>query len=352
MKIIYFSVTKYFFFRITSSSPGLLSIDEQRTYVLFHKNNTVPMGESIGEYRELKLQQNRKHSADVARRVKSEKGLRRGSLNSTALIASMEEGKNPKRRKTSTLSKKFSLEGHFFKSASVEKRSPPKSAESSVIKKYKRIGSGATSKVYSCSVNGWICAMKEVEIKKEDLTHPQNISKEIEVLNALPKHENLIQFMSYKRTEETFQIFLQQYHSSLDEIIAQRKANNNPFTPIEIVTILCDVISGLLMLHTNNIIHRGKFILIIILIFHYLYIYIIIILDIKSQNIFIEEVEYPQPRNIYIIGDFDSATFFSKSNPPTDTVGTPAFMAPEIINSNNESIYNVSADGRFLKHYL
>jgi len=330
MKIIYFSVTKYFFFRITSSSPGLLSIDEQRTYVLFHKNNTVPMGESIGEYRELKLQQNRKHSADVARRVKSEKGLRRGSLNSTALIASMEEGKNPKRRKTSTLSKKFSLEGHFFKSASVEKRSPPKSAESSVIKKYKRIGSGATSKVYSCSVNGWICAMKEVEIKKEDLTHPQNISKEIEVLNALPKHENLIQFMSYKRTEETFQIFLQQYHSSLDEIIAQRKANNNPFTPIEIVTILCDVISGLLMLHTNNIIHR----------------------DIKSQNIFIEEVEYPQPRNIYIIGDFDSATFFSKSNPPTDTVGTPAFMAPEIINSNNESIYNVSADGRFLKHYL
>lgn len=132
---------------------------------------------------------------------------------------------------------------------------PPKTANSCVVKIYGTLGAGACSQVYACSVDGWICAMKEVAIDTEEA--PKAYCDEIEILSKIPKHDNLIRFLSYRKTETSYQIFLQQYHGSLDGNIAQRKKDEKFFTPLEIVTILADVVSGLLCLHSNNIIHRG-----------------------------------------------------------------------------------------------
>ena len=122
-----------------------------------------------------------------------------------------------------------------------------------------QIGSGSSCKVYSCCVDGWICAMKEVDIQKKDLSHPRQISQEIDVLEKLPKHRNLMRYLFFQRTDEKFQIFTQLYSGSLDQEIAKRKQKNLPFSRTEIVCILSDIASGLRTLHAHKIIHRGMF---------------------------------------------------------------------------------------------
>ena len=72
----------------------------------------------------------------------------------------------------------------------------------------------------------------------------------------------------------------------------------------------------------------------------------IFFIDIKTQNIFIEKIERPTSRTNYIIGDFDSAKIFTDEDPPKETIGTPCYMAPEIIDCKNKIEYTIAADGK------
>ena len=65
--------------------------------------------------------------------------------------------------------------------------------------------------------------------------------------------------------------------------------------------------------------------------------------DIKSHNIFFQgETGNEQPT--YFIGDFDSAKIITKNDKPMSVIGTPSFMAPEILACNNETQYSFAAD--------
>ena len=100
--------------------------------------------------------------------------------------------------------------------------------------------------------------MKVVEMTKREMLHSGNeISREIEVLESLPYHPNVVQYMFHRQEGDNFQIFLKEYDSSLDHVIEKRRAACDPFSLATVIDILLDVALGLDFLHSHNIVHRG-----------------------------------------------------------------------------------------------
>ena len=114
-----------------------------------------------------------------------------------------------------------------------------------------KLGSGAEGIVYSCYLDGWICAIKEVNVFSD------YVPTEIDILSRLPPHPNIIRYFFHRSDTERTQLFLQQYSCTLLDLIQRRKRSNSPFTPQEILRILTDIASGMKFLHSNKIIHRG-----------------------------------------------------------------------------------------------
>lgn len=119
------------------------------------------------------------------------------------------------------------------------------------MEEIKVLGSGACATVKSCYVNGWICAVKEINV--EDTLN----TEEIYVLEKLPYHRNFVRYFSHREINGKLQIFLKQYSGTLKGIIEERKKQQRPFKPREIVKILTDIACGLNFLHSHNVIHRG-----------------------------------------------------------------------------------------------
>ena len=114
-----------------------------------------------------------------------------------------------------------------------------------------KLGSGAQGTVYSCYLDGWICAMKEVNISGVEPTN------EIAILSSLPPHPNVIRYLSHRSNADHTQLFLQQYSCTLSDTIRERKETNLPFTPQEILGALVDIAAGMKFLHSQHVIHRG-----------------------------------------------------------------------------------------------
>lgn len=61
----------------------------------------------------------------------------------------------------------------------------------------------------------------------------------------------------------------------------------------------------------------------------------------KSDNIFIQD----QLRDfVCAIGDLDTAKTISSKSKARTVIGTPAFIAPEVLTSENETAYSSKAD--------
>ena len=58
-------------------------------------------------------------------------------------------------------------------------------------------GSGAI--VYSCTIDGWQCAMKEFEITKLPREIIDGIETEVSLLESLPQHKNLVRYLFHSR---------------------------------------------------------------------------------------------------------------------------------------------------------
>ena len=67
--------------------------------------------------------------------------------------------------------------------------------------------------------------------------------------------------------------------------------------------------------------------------------------DLKSENIFIQETE---GGIVCAIGDLDTAKIISSSSKAKTVIGTPAFIAPEVLESMNENVYTSKVDSTYL----
>ncbi|XP_001343838.1 serine/threonine-protein kinase TAO1 [Danio rerio] len=137
----------------------------------------------------------------------------------------------------------------------------------------------------------------------------QDIIKEVKFLQRI-KHPNSIEYKGCYLREHTAWLVMEYCLGSTSDLLEVHK---KPLQEIEIAAITHGALQGLAYLHSHNMIHR----------------------DIKAGNILLTE-----PGQVKL-ADFGSASIASPAN---SFVGTPYWMAPEVILAMDEGQYDGKVD--------
>uniref|UniRef100_A0A8C1FKB0 non-specific serine/threonine protein kinase n=1 Tax=Cyprinus carpio carpio TaxID=630221 RepID=A0A8C1FKB0_CYPCA len=137
----------------------------------------------------------------------------------------------------------------------------------------------------------------------------QDIIKEVKFLQRL-KHPNSIEYKGCYLREHTAWLVMEYCLGSASDLLEVHK---KPLQEMEIAAITHGALQGLAYLHSHNMIHR----------------------DIKAGNILLTE-----PGQVKL-ADFGSASIASPAN---SFVGTPYWMAPEVILAMDEGQYDGKVD--------
>jgi thousand and one amino acid protein kinase len=176
----------------------------------------------------------------------------------------------------------------------------------------REIGHGNFGAVYygRNSETNEIVAIKKMSTgRKENPETWQDILKEIRFLREL-NHRHCIAYRGCYLKEYTTWLVMDYCLGSAADLIEVHK---KPLAEGEIATIVCDTLSALEYLHSMHRIHR----------------------DIKAGNILLTEDA------IVKLADFGSASFISPAN---SFVGTPYWIAPEVILAMENGQYDGKVD--------
>ncbi|OHS93739.1 Serine/threonine-protein kinase pakC [Tritrichomonas foetus] len=160
----------------------------------------------------------------------------------------------------------------------------------------KLIGTGLTAKVYSGIYNSREIAIKEMKVRK---SHIRYIAEEIHTM-AQVHSKYLINLISAHLVDNKIWILMEYMNGgTLSQIL-----NYIELTEPQIAYIVNKLLKAVLSLHRNNLIHR----------------------DIKCGNVFLSK------DGSIKLGDFGFATQISERyNPHSSIVGSPYWMAPELV---------------------
>jgi PAS domain S-box-containing protein len=118
-------------------------------------------------------------------------------------------------------------------------------------------GGGSGASVYRCSVDGWGCCMKEINITDTAGADLQGMLNEVTVLEQLPYHKNLVRYLFHRSTPSSVQIFMRHYSCNLAQELKRRVANQEPmFSVTEVARLALDIASGMAVLHARKLLHR------------------------------------------------------------------------------------------------
>jgi len=159
------------------------------------------------------------------------------------------------------------------------------------------------------------------------------VRKEREIMEQIPFHRNLIHYRGHYETNEEIYIFMSLHNSSLYEYLKEldrraehpQELDRRPtyLSISDVIRFSIDILTGLVMLHECSIIHR----------------------DLKSANVF---VNFGPDNNVsYLtLGDFDTAKKIVAMDGTKTCVGSPLWIAPEIIGYGNtcDVTYRFEAD--------
>ncbi|XP_021374677.1 serine/threonine-protein kinase TAO1-like isoform X10 [Mizuhopecten yessoensis] len=176
----------------------------------------------------------------------------------------------------------------------------------------REIGHGSFGAVYFARniVNKEIVAIKKMSYNGKQANEKwQDIIKEVKFLRQL-KHRHVIDYKGCYLREHTAWLVMEYCLGSASDIVEVHK---KPLKEIEIAAICHDALEGLAYLHTQGKIHR----------------------DIKAGNILLTE------NGTVKLADFGSASLISPAN---SFVGTPYWMAPEVILAMDEGQYDGKSD--------
>eukprot|EP01094_Clydonella_sp_ATCC50884_P017885 TRINITY_DN31_c0_g2_i10.p1 TRINITY_DN31_c0_g2~~TRINITY_DN31_c0_g2_i10.p1 ORF type:complete len:706 (-),score=241.35 TRINITY_DN31_c0_g2_i10:204-2321(-) len=174
-------------------------------------------------------------------------------------------------------------------------------------------GSGAT--VYSVLIEGWRCAMKELDISATNQRSIESFLKEISMCERLPYHPNICRYLFHARAGDRLRLFMTQYDGTLARELAKLRDAGKMLSPREIARYAQEILQGLGFLHAQRVLHR----------------------DLKSENVFAVYNGQGEVQSL-AIGDFDQA----KMGQAVTMVGTPGFTAPEVL--REEGAYSFPAD--------
>ncbi|XP_075156748.1 serine/threonine-protein kinase Tao isoform X2 [Haematobia irritans] len=181
-----------------------------------------------------------------------------------------------------------------------------------IFEDLREIGHGSFGAVYyaRCNLTKEIVAIKKMSYTgKQSLEKWQDILKEIRFLRQL-NHPNTIEYKGCYLRESTAWLVMEYCVGSASDIIEVHK---KPLHEDEIAAICDGVLSGLSYLHSLGRIHR----------------------DIKAGNILLTDC------GVVKLADFGSAAIKCPAN---SFVGTPYWMAPEVILAMDEGQYDGKVD--------
>ncbi|XP_059090502.1 serine/threonine-protein kinase Tao-like [Tigriopus californicus] len=176
----------------------------------------------------------------------------------------------------------------------------------------REIGHGSFGAVYYArnNITAEVVAIKKMSYGgKQSLEKWQDILKEIRFLRRL-QHPNCISYQGCYLKENTVWLVMEYCLGSASDIIEVHKA---PLLEEEISAICAGCLAGLSYLHCQSRIHR----------------------DIKAGNILLTD------QGCIKLADFGSASIASPAN---SFVGTPYWMAPEVILAMDEGQYDGKVD--------
>ncbi|MDP2434477.1 MAG: serine/threonine-protein kinase [archaeon] len=181
---------------------------------------------------------------------------------------------------------------------------------------------GSNACVYACYVNGWQCAIKELQKPTgflSDQSSMEGFLREITLIENLPPHKNIVRYLHHEETPTHIRLYMTRYAGSLGSEIRKFSREMKQFSPGQIAYMACDIAKGIEFLHSHGIIHR----------------------DLKSDNVFVLKNETGGIQTL-VIGDFDTAKKISGNQLAMTVIGTPAFIAPEVLECDDA--YTFSAD--------
>uniref|UniRef100_A0AAX7VRG9 non-specific serine/threonine protein kinase n=1 Tax=Astatotilapia calliptera TaxID=8154 RepID=A0AAX7VRG9_ASTCA len=175
----------------------------------------------------------------------------------------------------------------------------------------REIGHGSFGAVYFVNVsNNEVVAIKKMSYSGKQTNEKwQDIIKEVKFLQKL-RHPNTIEYLGCYLKEHTAWLVMEYCLGSASDLLEVHK---KPLQEVEIAAITHGALQGLAYLHSHNMIHR----------------------DVKAGNILLTE-----PGQVKL-GDFGSASIVSPAN---SFVGTPYWMAPEVILAMDEGQYDGKVD--------
>ncbi|XP_004429986.1 serine/threonine-protein kinase TAO3 [Diceros bicornis minor] len=174
------------------------------------------------------------------------------------------------------------------------------------------IGHGSFGAVYfatNAHTNEVVAVKKMSYSGKQTHEKWQDILKEVKFLRQL-KHPNTIEYKGCYLKEHTAWLVMEYCLGSASDLLEVHK---KPLQEVEIAAITHGALQGLAYLHSHSLIHR----------------------DIKAGNILLTE-----PGQVKL-ADFGSA---SMASPANSFVGTPYWMAPEVILAMDEGQYDGKVD--------
>ncbi|XP_059809296.1 serine/threonine-protein kinase TAO2-like isoform X2 [Hypanus sabinus] len=176
----------------------------------------------------------------------------------------------------------------------------------------REIGHGSFGAVYFARDvrNGEVVAIKKMSYGgKQSNERWQDIVKEVKFLRLL-QHPNTIAFRGCYLREHTAWLVMEYCLGSVSDLL---EVHRKPLQEMEIAAIIQGALYGLAYLHSQNLIHR----------------------DVKAGNVLLTE-----PGQVKL-ADFGSASIIAPAN---SFVGTPYWMAPEVILAMDEGQYDGKVD--------
>ncbi|VDD82988.1 unnamed protein product [Mesocestoides corti] len=177
-----------------------------------------------------------------------------------------------------------------------------------------QIGAGNFGIVYRATSvgSGEVVAIKKLKFdskRKVSIEDLKDMRREIKFI-SLMKHKNCVQCKGCFLDQQVPWIVMEYCLGSVADIL---KVQRHPLKECEISCIVSEVLSGLVYIHSQKFIHR----------------------DIKAANILFTETGGVK------VGDFGSVSFKSPAN---SFVGTPYWIAPEVILAMESGLYDCRVD--------
>eukprot|EP01117_Protostelium_nocturnum_P018843 TRINITY_DN7967_c0_g1_i1.p1 TRINITY_DN7967_c0_g1~~TRINITY_DN7967_c0_g1_i1.p1 ORF type:complete len:1128 (+),score=398.43 TRINITY_DN7967_c0_g1_i1:226-3609(+) len=188
------------------------------------------------------------------------------------------------------------------------------------VELFEKLGTGGSgASVYRCSLEGFSCAVKILNLKDASEEERSSFIDEVSIIETL-QHDNIVRYLGHDIVDHKVRLFMEYYPYSLHAVIQKRRGT--PFSSKEIIKCCLSVAKGLAYLHNfqHPIVHR----------------------DLKSGNVLVALDESDSIKLIKIT-DFDTSKVLTDGMKTSTIAGTPAFIAPEIY-SKSKVGYTVQAD--------